>query len=691
MATVRKYGTVADMKSDYANIGNGDHCIVQGYYAPDDGGGGIWRKVSASTAPPNDGSVLGVWATDPPAFIAGRLLLLHNGFLTTRQFGAPGATTTLAAQTGPGLRFASLAHVKATYSGGHGEAFNGLKDADTADWAAIQAVLNWCGENGVRLEGSSGEFFLRRPLWLGDDDVDYDQPEGEDKFKDHNQQGLTFVGQTGNSRRETDGQACNLRLTSDCSNRYCLPSNVGTVDTDTFRLVLPGAVGGGTTADIDVTEQHATVVAAIETALGSNPYSVVYLGDDTTDTIDEVNCYFRIVHDTSASPAFLGPITPIQGAPSTDPTYVVRCLPDSGIVSFRRSAGLYYRLEGLSLKGNDEATNPPAGQPGVRNASFGVLFATSQFVGHVVERVNVAFPDTVLGVLEGTGVNGEDLYLARLKSENCRRGYYSDAPQSFGHDLVSSTLSLDSGGVMLEFAQAPSPGYGFTAFGLEGTFENDDAEGVFGHGTLVKVRRGTGTVQLVGGRVEHCTTVLDYDAVDGQGARNNLDLTLRGTEFDGMRGGTLGALVKGSDQGGTPGTDYGLYVQDCKLKCKDGVAAEHASLRFESVPKGGLRAVFERCRFIGWRDFASNGWRGGFQGCCRNDYTTPGATSAEGPLRQFSSESGAPKARTQSVRTVFQDTPWASRASASSSTARRSTGRPSRPRSANCSPAGGRT
>jgi len=657
---VQNYATMHDLRAQTL-IADGNIAVVAGYYALGDGGGGTHRYSSSSTTPVNDGSVVcpDTGYSEAAGYAAtGRWILAHEGFVNIRQFGAVGDGISRELDTDAFDRFVDtdvFRQAGRLYSGGHGTPFSGLRASDTWDWAAIQAALVWCAEEGVRLEGNQGEYMIARPLWLGDDDVEYDQPEGEDKFKDPSQQGLTFVGQTGNSRRESDGQACNIRLTADCSNRYCLSSNVGTVATDTFRLVLPEAVGGGTTADIDVTEQHAIVVAAIETALGSNPYSVVYVGDDTTDTIDEVNLYFRIVHDTIPSPAYLGPITPIQGVPSTDPTYVVRCLPDSGVVSFRRSAGLFYRLEGLTLSANSGS--------GARFASFGVLFATSQFVGHVVERVNVAFVDTGLGILQGTGANGEQCSFTRLACADARRAFYSDAPQAFQQDMTDWNAGLDNDGVFAEFAEVSSPGVGAWFTGCSGTFGG--AANPNGAGTLVKVRRGTGVARFDSGRFEHLSTLLDYDSADDlHGANDNLDLVVRAVDFGGMRGGSDRSFLKGSAGGATKPTNYGLAVQDCRFSpFVQGTDPAKADLRLASeTAEDGLRAVFERCRFVGVRSIQSAGAQAGFHGCYRNDFSGAGAVQAASGLREFTQPAALPRARTQrvqSVRTVFQDTPWA--------------------------------
>ncbi|MCC6402536.1 MAG: hypothetical protein IT207_00845 [Fimbriimonadaceae bacterium] len=177
------------------------------------GGGGLYRWDPASDEQPDNGAVVAPnvsWNSSPGNWDVGRWLLVHEGFVNIRQFGAlgilegnPGVPPTVA-DLNSKRSFANDAEMKATYSGGHGEPFNGLKDADTADWAAIQAALVWCGENGVRLEGNSGDFFIRRPLWMGDDDVSFAQGR-ETEDKDSAEQGLTFVGQTGNSREQADG------------------------------------------------------------------------------------------------------------------------------------------------------------------------------------------------------------------------------------------------------------------------------------------------------------------------------------------------------------------------------------------------------------------------------------------------------------------------------------------------------
>ncbi len=176
--------------------------------------------------------------------------------------------------------------------------------------------------------------------------------------------------------------------------------------------------------------------------------------------------------------------------------------------------------------------------------------------------------------------------------------------------------------------------------------------------------RGTGVVRFDGGRVEHMATLFDYDAVDGQGANDNMDVIVRGMEFEGVRGGSDRVFVNGEQtEGATLGTNYGLIVQDCKFQgfyrvVDDVPVVGNSDLNFVSYPQDALRCTFERCRFIGIRSLQTTNVRPDLVRCFKNDYTSDGATDYKTPLRQFEQATGAPVVRTQSLRNAWQDTPW---------------------------------
>jgi len=628
------------------------------------GGGGLYRWDPDSNERPNQGSVIAPnlkWQPIPMTFLSGRWLLVNQGFVNVRQFGALGVNTatpkTIVDLVTAGV-FLSMNEVRATYVGATGKPFNGLKDDDTADWATCQAAIEWCQGPGqnlgdpttmVRLEVNPGVYVCRRPLWIGNDAwVTND----ETNSKTIEGMGFTMVGLTNVSREQADGGTANFRLTTNCTNRYALTKNDAVVPNTFFKLRFTWLASGNTTAILGHASTATEVKAAIETVLGVGSVELdVPLASNTLAT---QNGYFRINVGPSSG-AFIGEVEVIDSV-TLNPVNHVRCLPDCGIVSFRRSAHVNHRVENITLKGNNsnESTS--------RLASFGVLFTTSQFVGHVMERIFVAYCDTVVGILQGTGVNGEDMYLSRFTAYQCRRGLYCNAPQAYGQDLIGWNMFLDRDGVYLEFDKMPLPGVGIVGVALDGTFINvNDPPGAEGKGTMVKVRNGTGTINLSGGRIEHCTTLFDYDAVDDHGSHNNLDLTIRGMEFDGVRGGgpDYGPFVKGFVvPGASLGTNYGLYLQDCKFGGMFGAPTAQADIQFATDPRDDLRCVFDRCRFVGFRAFQTTNFRADFVRCYKNDFTLPGLTAIGAPLRLFEQSTGAPKSNTQSLRTAWQDTPW---------------------------------
>ncbi len=451
--TVTKVNNIADLLAQSPS--DGDLFEVAGYYEPGDRGGGLWRWVEDDTTQPNYGSVIGVWvpAPGPDAYESGRYFLVHDGVVNVRQFGAlgDGDGTTLYSQIG--TRWEDETHIANTYGDQTDGSvptgtpfsgfFHGSGKSETADWAAVQVAIQWCAENGVRLEAPSGEYVCRRPLWLGDDRV---EPELVDETyidtgKDVRQMGFTFVGQTSNSRREADGYpdeevkggVANIRLSGDCTNRYCLSFDTDDPPAGTFQIALSLAGGEYTVGDFGVTSTATDVLDAINTQFETDDpqlYVAVLDVPDPGATIPDQNVYFQVLqHHEGSDPTqiqeFLGEGFVQTSDETPAPYYWARCLPDCAVLSFRRSAGVRMRVENLTLKGN----NDPDNDNDTRYASFGFLFTTSQFNGHVLERHLVSFCDTVVGLLQGTGANGEWTRVSRVACENCRRGYYSKRPR----------------------------------------------------------------------------------------------------------------------------------------------------------------------------------------------------------------------------------------------------------------------
>ena len=81
-------------------------------------------------------------------------------------------------------------------------------------------------------------------------------------------------------------------------------------------------------------------------------------------------------------------------------------------------------------------------------------------------------------------------------------------------------------------------------------------------------------------------------------------------------------------------------------------------LTLASDPRDHTRCIFERCRFSGVEAIKMHGFKADFDKCYRNDFIAASGTLEGVPLRQFSQNAGAPKARTQTLRNSFIDTAW---------------------------------
>lgn len=631
------------------------------------GGGGLYRWDPGSTEQPNQGSVIApfaAWNSGPKDWDSGRWLLVHDGVVTVRQFGATGAIVpslkTLADLVTLGL-FLSTDEALATYKAIPGNPFCGLDDTDTFDWCAIQASLIWCGIDGVRCEAPEGVYLCSRPIWLGDEAT---SPDNENGGKIVNVMGLTFAGQTGNSRTEIDGGVANIRLTTDCTNRYCL-STCAVPLISTFRL--KGRFGYDefiTDLTLSFGSDADDVKAALDDAFddASMDFHVELITSGGTLIADE-NVYFRVVPDTDPeTPAFLGEILAIESGTS-EFTNWVHCFPDSAVISYRRSAAMQYRLENLNLKGNLDNGNRE------RNASFGFLFVTTQNFGHIIEKVEMSYVDTAVGILQGTGANGEQFRVDRLHAQETRRMLYTNAPQAFGHEFIGWNGHLQNvykenesvedrdltGLVYAEFDEIGTPGYGANFYNAGATFsvnqfpEND--------GTMVLAKRGTGVIQFIGGRVEHMARLFHYDALSEQGIENNMDFIFKGMEFTVVGGGDR-KMVQGDQFDDSDNkTQYGLFVENCTFQSVYNTEhPEYGDLVFESLTDDNLRSVFEHCRFLGIRSLKQRVTNVAFHNCYKNDFVGSGMNNA--PLREMYDQSSTPGLRMQSLRNAWDDTPW---------------------------------
>lgn len=534
--------------------------------------------------------------------------------------------------------------------------FSGLTLDETVDWLAIEAAIDWCGTHGVKLEVPSGVYMCNRPVWIGDDSTITES----ETDKDNRVYGFTMAGQTSNSREQSDGGVANIRLTEIALHRYCLSMNSVPSLGSKYQLWFNFRGLQYQTGAIDWDASFAEIETAVETALAPDYTIALEVTSDALALTNE-NMYFRLESDgVTLTEEFEGEVEVRDDDGLNPPVNYVRCIPDSGVVSFRRSAGVHYRLENLTLKGNDINENFD------RYACFGVLFPTTQFFGHQLERIEVSFVDTAIGILQGTGANGEQTRVSRVFGNQLRRGYYSNAPQAFAQEFDGWNLVLDADGIYADFADMAAPGVGVNFTNCHGTFNQQEEDEL--HGTLVRIRRGTGIVQFNGGRVEHMSTLFDYDATDPDGSNCNMDMIVRAVEFEGVRGGTYiedaveheRYFVYGWDSGSEFGSNYGLTVTDCKFQGKSGASLDPstADLVLEAEKPDDLRGVFERCRFIGVRAIKMQGAKADFVRCYRNDFKDVGSTDTELPMRQFSQDTGAPGTRTQSLRTGWQDTPW---------------------------------
>lgn len=130
-ARTQVVNTLADLKALAATqVASGALLSTRGYTSAGDGGEGLYRYDASSSATGNDGNVI------TPTHGIGRYLLQHTGEVNLRQFGARGNT--------------SIGWIRNV----------GGAPTPTDDAAALQAAVNFCGENGIKLKVPNGRYFI---------------------------------------------------------------------------------------------------------------------------------------------------------------------------------------------------------------------------------------------------------------------------------------------------------------------------------------------------------------------------------------------------------------------------------------------------------------------------------------------------------------------------------------------------
>lgn len=169
----------------------------------------------------------------------------------------------------------------------------------------------------------------------------------------------------------------------------------------------------------------------------------------------------------------------------------------------------------------------------LRGASYGFLYADSSFSVPTFKRLTAVGVGRAYAILKGTGANGEFSYF-----DNCSAGrvdgfFYMDAlsGQAFEPIFVncSCTLNTDVETALFELGGA-NGGYGATIIGQSMSLTGSSPFAARPRTTFLKCHGTTDQINVIGGRAEGVTTVLDIDAAPAPGA----SISFKGYTFAGM-------------------------------------------------------------------------------------------------------------------------------------------------------------
>lgn len=224
---------------------------------------------------------------------------------------------------------------------------------------------------------------------------------------------------------------------------------------------------------------------------------------------------------------------------------------------------------------------------------YGVAFANTGF-SHATLFNDAAFNvGTAFAVLQDTDgeANGEGVELDECTCCYCNCFFLNNSGQAYTPHVVDSGGTINNGGVCFRVGNGNlgndldvfGTGFSMTPGPLRNTyFENDGI---------------SGTVNIEGGRVEHCDTVLHYGggSLGDQGV-----ITMRGIQFTAYTGNF--PLVDGT-LNGFSNAQYTDTFQSCKF---EGVDGAWPALKIGAQNGDLSNNYFDRCVFLGFSNGVSN-------------------------------------------------------------------------------------
>lgn len=173
-------------------------------------------------------------------------------------------------------------------------------------------------------------------------------------------------------------------------------------------------------------------------------------------------------------------------------------------------------------------------------ATYGLLFNSTEYSTHMVRRVSIGAadggtggPNNAIGILAGTGANGEFIHFVDCGCDTVDTAFVSNAGQAYMQRFDHFTPNVNAGGTYFYLNLGGGGGGGLIVTDINGT--STQVSGV-SNATLFKDGGQSSKVMFMGGRLENITTVYSNTAGIGPGGSVTFSEMEVGIDFDPTNG-----------------------------------------------------------------------------------------------------------------------------------------------------------
>jgi hypothetical protein len=228
-----------------------------------------------------------------------------------------------------------------------------------------------------------------------------------------------------------------------------------------------------------------------------------------------------------------------------------------------------------------------------KSAAYGLLFNSTEFSNHAVERVHVSGAAISFAILVGTGANGENIRFEGCYGAGCDTWFYSDAGQAYVQSFDHCAGLLNAGGTWF-YLNHTNGGGGLHVTDFNGT-ASKYAGSTVSDTTLFRDNGNTSIANFFGGRVEHLSQVYG-NALAGSNAKSTVLVT--GMQFgcDALQSDANLTKANFVDSAGPWGGI--VTLQSCMIAADN--KTETLNLRTNNSSQPGAKFIFRGCVLQGF-------------------------------------------------------------------------------------------